>query len=184
MANYPLNPVPFLPPGFAVEPGPTDRIVRSSMVVGPIPPLNHDFVAVAEASAYVPLHRHAAIRNMVQGLLHEFQLFTTESSDQPFGIGIFGFVEPFIRDTAVATTFQLDDEDLVISFVPHNAALNMRLTTYGPEVWLLYFGFPYDYQTKHYINKLGGALVACCLGTILVMIVVSSCLRSGLFTCI
>ena len=38
MANYPLNPVPFLPPGFAVEPGPANRVVRSGMVVGPIPP--------------------------------------------------------------------------------------------------------------------------------------------------
>ena len=38
MANYPLNPVPFLPLGFAVEPGPTNRVIRSGMVVGPTPP--------------------------------------------------------------------------------------------------------------------------------------------------
>ena len=63
------------------------------MVVGPIVPLNHDFLAIAEASHYVPLHRRAAIRTMVEGLLHESQLFTTESSDHPFGIGIFGFVD-------------------------------------------------------------------------------------------
>ena len=119
MANYPLNPVPFLPPGFAVEPGPADRVVRSGMVVGPIPPLNHDFLAIAEASSYVPLHHRAAVREAVLGLLHEAQLFTTKASDRPFGIGIFGFVDSFIRDTAVATPLELEDEDLLITFVPN-----------------------------------------------------------------
>lgn len=157
MANYPLNPVSFLPPGFAVEPGPADRMVRSGMVVGPIPPLNHDYLAIAEISHYVPLHRRAAIHNTVQGLLHEAQLFTTEASDHPCGIGIFGFVDSFLRDTAVATPFELEDEDLLITFVPHNEALNRRTTTFGPAIWLVFFGFPYDYQTDYYINKaLGG----------------------------
>ena len=134
MANYSLNPVPFLPPGFAVEPGPADRLVRSGMVVGPIPPLNHDFLAIAETSAYVPLHRRAAVRTVVQGLLHEAHLFTTEESDHPFGIGIFGFADSFLRDSAVATPLELEDEDLLITLVPHNEALNRRTTTFGPAV--------------------------------------------------
>ena len=66
-----------------------------------------------------------------------------------------------VWDAVVGTTSELDedeaDEHTVISFVPHDVALNMRLTTFGPEVWLLYIGFPYDYQTDYYINKsLGG----------------------------
>lgn len=66
-------------------------------------------------------------------------------------------MDSFIRDSAVATPLALDEDDLVINFVPHNAALNMRLTTFGPAIWLMYFGFPYDYQTDFYINKsLGG----------------------------
>lgn len=145
MANYTLNPVPFLPPGFAVEPGPVNCVVRSGMLVGPIPPLNHDYLAIAESSHYIPLHRRAAIRNMVQGLLHEAHLFTTEASDHPFGFGIFGFVDSFIRDTAVATPIELEEEDLLITFVPHNEALNRCTTTIGPEIWMMYFGFPYDY---------------------------------------
>ena len=122
MANYTLNPVPFLPPGFTVEPGPTNHVVRSGMVVRPIPWLNHVFLTVAEASAYVPLHRRTAIRNMVQGLLHESQLFTTEVSDHPLGIGIFGFADSFLRDSAVNTPLELEEEDLLITFVPHKEA--------------------------------------------------------------
>lgn len=88
MANYPLNSVLFLPPGFVVEPGPANRVVRSVLVVGPIPALNHDFLAIAEANEYVPLHRRASIRNEIVGLLHASQLFTSEVSDHPFGIGL------------------------------------------------------------------------------------------------
>lgn len=157
MANYPLNPVSFLPPRFAVEPRPVGRLVRSGMVVSPIPPLNHDFLAIIETSAYVPLHRRAAMSNTVVGLLHESQLLTTEVSDHPFGIGIFGFVDSFMWDTAVATPIELEDEDLLITFVPHNEALNRRTTSIGPEVWLMFFGFTYAYQTDYYLTKaLGG----------------------------
>ena len=104
------------------------------MVVGPIPLLNHDYLAIAETSTYVPLHHRAAVRQAVHGLLQEAQLFTTEVSDHPFGIGIFGFVDSFICDTAVATPLELEDEDLLVTFVPHNEALNRRSTTFGPEI--------------------------------------------------
>lgn len=94
---------------------------------------------------------------MIVGLLHESHLFTTEVSDHPFGIGLFGFVDSFTRDNAVATPIELEDEDLLITFVPHNEALNRRTTSFGPGIWLTYFGFPYDYQTYYYINNsLGG----------------------------
>lgn len=86
MANYPLNPVPFIPPGFSVEPGPADRLVRGGMVVNPIAPLNHDFTNIVRGSQSIcssALHQRAAIHNTVEGLLHESQLFTTEPSDRP-----------------------------------------------------------------------------------------------------
>ena len=101
----------------------------------------------------MPLHLREDLRKTIEGMLHEAGLHTTESSDHPLGVGMFAFANSFIRDTAVNTTFQLDDKDLVISFVRHNVALNMRNTTYGPEVWLLYIGFPDDYQTDLYLQR-------------------------------
>lgn len=69
------------------------------------------------------------------------------------GIGIFAFIDSFIRDTAVKTTFELDDEDLVILFVRHNAALYMCTATNGPEVWLLHIVFPEDYHNNFYLQR-------------------------------
>lgn len=148
-----MNPIPFLPTGWSIEPGPPDRKVRADMAVNPIPPLNNNFLAIAEASRFVPLYLRAGLRETIEGLLHESGLLMMEVSDHPLGIGMFAYADSFIRDTAVNTMFQLDDEELVISFVRHKAALNMCKTTYGPEVWLLYIGFPDDYQTNFYLQR-------------------------------
>ena len=56
MANYPLNVVPYLPPGMTIELGLADRKVRDDMVVSAIPPLRHDFLAIAEANRFIPHH--------------------------------------------------------------------------------------------------------------------------------
>ena len=157
MANFPINIVPYLPQGMTVELGPTDRKVRADMVVSAVPPLHHNFLAIAEANRFIPQHQKEALRDTIQGLLHEFHFFPTEVEDHALGLGIFGFDDSLVRDTVVRTTFELDemqaDEHTIISFVPHDVALNMRLTTFGPEIWILYVGFPYDYQTQHYMHK-------------------------------
>ena len=58
---------------------------------------------------------------------------------------------------AVNTPLELEEEDLLSTFVPNNKALNRRTTSFGPEIWLMFFGFPYYYQTDYYITKaLGG----------------------------
>ena len=157
MANFPVNAIPYLPTGMTVELGPPDRRVRDDMVIGPVPPLRHDFLAIAEADRVIPFHRKAALRHIIEGLLHESEFFPTEAGDHPRGVGIFGFTDTIVRDAVVGTTFEIDedefDEHVVISFFPHDAALNMRITSFGPEIWLLYIGFSYDYQTQHYMHK-------------------------------
>ena len=61
MANYPLNIVPYLPPGMTIELGPADRRVCADMVVGPIPPLRHDCLATTEANRFIPFHQKAVL---------------------------------------------------------------------------------------------------------------------------
>jgi hypothetical protein len=43
------------------------------------------------------------------------------------------------------------DEITTVTFVKHNAAKNMRLTSFGQPTWILLLGFPLDYQTTSHI---------------------------------
>ena len=139
-----------------IELGPEDRLVRDEMVVSPVLPLHHDFLAIVEVNRFVPDHQKALLRHTIEGLLHESNFSPTEVDDYPLGIGIFGFMDSVVRDAVVGTTFELDEDDdnqgTIVSFVPHNAAINMCQTSFGTQVWLLYIGFPHDYQTSHYIH--------------------------------
>ena len=158
MANFPVNIVPYIPTGMTIELSPEDRIVRSDMAVHPVPPLNHEFLTISDVNRHVPFHHKAALRQVITGLLHESNFVPTEIDDHPLGIAIYGFPSPLMRDNVVGTTFELDAEEegdmnTVVSFVPHDEALNMRLTTFGPDVWILYIGFPQDYQTYHYLHR-------------------------------
>lgn len=127
------------------------------MVITAMPPLRHYFLAIAEAVRFIPFHQKEGLRDTIQGLLHDSHFLPTKVEDHPLGVGIFGFADSMVRDAVVGTKIELDEfqaeEHTVISFVPHDVFLNMRSTTFGPEVWLLYIGFPYDYQTQHYIHK-------------------------------
>lgn len=153
MTNYPINPLPYLPPGMTIDPGPADRKVRGEMVVHPVPPLNHEYLAIAETNRFIPIQQCEELRGIIEGLLHEAEIHPVEEIGHPLGIGMFTFVDSFARDQAVGTTFDLDDNETVVSFVPHDVAINMCLSTFGPVLWLLYIGFPDDYKTLHYLHK-------------------------------
>jgi hypothetical protein len=71
--------------------------------------------------------------------------------DHPFGIGVYTFAETLAADAAVGVTLQLD-EITIVTFLRNDTARNMRLRTFGRETWILYHGFPLDYQTYYYVN--------------------------------
>ena len=106
MANFPVNVVPYIPTGMTIELGPADRIVRSDMAVHPVPPLNHDFLVIAEVNHHVPFHHKAALRQVITGLLHESNFDPTKVDDHPLGIAIYGFPSPLMRDNVVGRLTQ------------------------------------------------------------------------------
>ena len=112
--------LPRQPPGLTIDPGPASQKVHGEMVVDPEPLLNHDFLAIAEANRFVPIHQKETLPTTIEGLLHESNIHPIEFIYHPLGIGMFEFVDSFARDQVVGTTFQLDDEDTIISFVPCN----------------------------------------------------------------
>jgi hypothetical protein len=90
------------------------------------------------------------MRDSLRDLPGESGYTIAEFDDHPFGLGSFTFTHTLAADTVVGLSFELD-ELTTITFVKHDAAKNMRLTTFGREIWMLLLGFPLDYQTTSYI---------------------------------
>lgn len=60
MEKIEVNVVPYLPLGMTIKLGLEDRVVQSDMVVHLVPPLNHDFLTIAEVNHHVPFHKKEA----------------------------------------------------------------------------------------------------------------------------
>ncbi|XP_020186985.1 uncharacterized protein [Aegilops tauschii subsp. strangulata] len=63
MANFPVNPLAFLPHGMTVEQGPPDRKARVDMALSGHLPLNHDRFLIAETSRAIPVHLRQEARS-------------------------------------------------------------------------------------------------------------------------
>ena len=170
-----------------IELGPADRKVSADIAVSAIPPLRHDFLAIAEANRFIPFHQKPDLRNIIEGLLHESNFFPIEVDDYLLGIVMFGFADLVIRDTVVGTTFELDeDEDnlnSVVSFVPHDAAINMRQTSFGLKCGCYTLSFLMIIRLHIIFISLWTNLVSLSLGIILEEIGGSCLLRLESFIC-
>jgi hypothetical protein len=152
MANFPVNPLAFLPEGMTIDQGPADRKVRSHLVVHPISPLQHDNVIIAEPSRFIPIQFREDMREEIANMITEAGFTVTAFDDHPLGLGVFTMIDTLAADGVVGTNFQLD-EDTVVTFVKHDQARNMRLTTFGREIRVLFLGFPLDYQSSYYVSR-------------------------------
>jgi hypothetical protein len=70
----------------------------------------------------------------------------------PFGIGVYTFRDTLTADIVSGLTFEID-EITTITFVKHDEAKNMRLTSFGRETWFLYLGFPLNHQATQIISS-------------------------------
>jgi hypothetical protein len=152
MANFPVNPLAFLPEGMTVDHGPPDRKVRTNLVVPAVAPLHNDRVLIAETNRFIPIQHRDQMREDLRDLLVEDGHIVRYFDDHPFGLGVYTFPDTITADVVAGLTYELD-EVTTINFVKHNEEKNMRLTTFGRETWLLYLGFPLDYQTAQYIHS-------------------------------
>jgi hypothetical protein len=144
MAKFPVNPLAFLPEGMTIDHGPADRKVRTDLVISPNALLHNDKVVIAETNRFVPIHLRQSMRDDVRALLDEARYTVSAFDDHPFGLGSYTFMHTLSADTVIGLSFEID-EITSVTFVKHNEAKNMRLTTFGKSIWLLMLGFPLDY---------------------------------------
>ncbi|KAM3401002.1 hypothetical protein ACQJBY_005674 [Aegilops geniculata] len=124
MANFPVNPLAFLPHGMTVDQGPPDRKARVDMALSGHPPLNHDRFLIAETNRAIPIHLRQETRSAladfvpVRGQIN-FQEMLREQGVR-FTDGL--VPEPNVADSPLSTyndnisaSASMDEEPLVIN---------------------------------------------------------------------
>jgi hypothetical protein len=152
MATFPVNPLAFLPEGMTIDHGPADHKAHIDLVLSPNAPLVNDKVLIAETNRFIPIHLRQQYSDDLRDLLEEAGYAVSAFDDHLFGLGSYTFVHTLAADTVVNLTFEIDDITTA-TFVKHNVAKNMRLTSFGQAIWILLLGFPIDYQTTSYISS-------------------------------
>ncbi|XBH56170.1 hypothetical protein VPH35_078074 [Triticum aestivum] len=143
-ANIPIDPRPFVPHGFDIQP----IVGRNgvALVVLPHRPRRHEDWAIAFIH---PLPADAPFPN-VRDVLEEFivvhkQLGLRDIQRCPFG-------EAYVRLTRVRDRDKLvldsphEFGDVFISFVRHDEGRNHRRVHFNRTVWLLLTGVPFDFR--------------------------------------
>ena len=154
MANFPVDPLPFLPGLVAVDRGPVDRLQRCHVMVG-APPLQNDEFAIIQVDWDILEGDKQEVLDEVCIILGHLNAAVSYQSVCPLGVGLISFSSAAVRDQIIAASpHPLDSmADATFSVIPHDEGLNMRSPVFAREVWMMMVLFPLDYQTDYYVNK-------------------------------
>ena len=151
MANFPSNPQLFVPPGLHVEHG-WMRPARARVALGGEPIKRHEQYAIITVEPALQLNQ---VRNMIHHvsafLQHEFSVRVVSAFPSPFGLGLFEFEDP-IQRACLLDASPINSDFGVIAVVKHDEARNLKACPYTREGYIMFLGFPLDYQTHNFVK--------------------------------
>ena len=146
MANFTCNPMLFVPPGMHVELG-WMRPARARVALGGEPPKRHEqFAIVTLEPEPQPTQVCNLIHHVSAFLQQNFPVRVASAFPSPFGLGLFELEDP-IQRACLLDASPIDSEFGVIRVVKHDEACNLKSCPYTRESFVMFLGFPLDYQT-------------------------------------
>ncbi|CAN6359072.1 unnamed protein product [Urochloa humidicola] len=151
MANFPCNPMLYIPPGLHLEQA-WVRPARSRVALGGEPPRRHEQYAVITLEP-PPIQEqvHEILEDVTEVLQQDFPVRVVSSFPSPLGLGLFQFENPVQRQTLLdASPIQFGHGWLRVQ--KHDEARNFRACPYIRQCWIMFLAFPLDYQTLDFIR--------------------------------
>jgi hypothetical protein len=159
MANFPVNPRPFLVVGLVVDHVTGhitgwNRPARAHVALGGEPPREHeDFAIVSINPMSQEIGELRPTLNVVCDFLNDTQrVRITESHLSPLGLGLIRLRTVAQRDKLVRESpFNLG-QNHVVTVVKHDEGINHRACAYTRVCWIMFLAFPLDYQKDLFIR--------------------------------
>jgi len=146
MANFPVNPQPYLVAGLTVEHG-WNRPARDRMALGGEPTREHEDYAIVSIN---PMPAHAnqlrPTLNLVRDFLeHSQRVRVLASHLSPLGLGLIKLRTVAQRDQLVRVSPLQLSQNHQVTIVKHDEGLNARSCTYVRVCWIMFLAFPLDF---------------------------------------
>lgn len=152
MANFLVNPVPFLVAGLTVEHG-WNRPARGRVALGGEPMREHEDYAIvtmepmpAEANQLMP-----TLDLVVQFLEDNQRVHIDTHHLSPLGLGLIKVHSVVQRDQLVRNS-PMNFGPSVIRVVNHDEGINSRFYSYTRLAWIMFLAFPLDFQKDVYVK--------------------------------
>jgi len=91
------------------------------------------------------------LQEVTDFLQHEFPVRVLSAFPSPLGLGLFQFENPVQRECLLdASPIQFGQRLLLVQ--KHDEARNLKACPYIREGWIMFLGFPLDYQLPEFVR--------------------------------
>ncbi|CAN6171601.1 unnamed protein product [Urochloa humidicola] len=153
MANFAIDPRPFIPIGFEWQPRNAPREPRRMRVfLGPSGVKTNEHLAIAITEPHVASEDFHVMAHSLQTFLqNEHQVRELEIWHCPIGEAYVRFGCPLERTRFLKSPLQFGQYQL--RFIKHDEGANARMTDLDREAWLMLLCYPNDYRSDVEIEK-------------------------------
>ncbi|TVU33893.1 hypothetical protein EJB05_15707, partial [Eragrostis curvula] len=154
MANFPLNPMPFIAQELNLEDGGANRRSRGYIYLSGNAIRAHEEYVIAidhegildpeDYGMFIPQIRHY--------IQNELRLDVKHGQRNPHGIGMFRLGSIYQRDILFSGNVHNID-GVMVRFIRHDRARNFRESHFRRIGWIILLGYPLDYRNLHHIDQ-------------------------------
>jgi hypothetical protein len=151
MVNFPCNLMLFLPAGMHVEHG-WQWLARSRVALGGEPVCRHKQYAILELEPEpAPAQVMGLLHEVSAFLEHDFGVRVMLAFPSPLGLGLFQLEDVVQRENLLDAS-PINFGQWVVTVRKHDEARNFRTCNYIRECWVMFLGFPLDYQSVEFVK--------------------------------
>ena len=93
----------------------------------------------------------AFLEDIIEFLQLQFSVRVVSTFPSPFGIGLFEFQNP-VQHASLLDASPIEIDFGILSVHKHDEVGNLKACPYTKENWIMFLGFPLDYQTQDFIK--------------------------------
>jgi hypothetical protein len=155
MANFNVNPIPYIPTGFDLEHWVWPA--RGQMVAASNPPCRHEEFAIAMLTPPPQPQNLHQLQQVIIDVIDYFegprQVHIVSACPSPLGLCLLEFRSIVTRQSMINLSPHILPRGRQVFLEKHDNGLNLRACPFSRTCWIMFLCFPLDCQTKGYIEQ-------------------------------